>query len=115
MCFGSPCQMKIQTQIQTPIVRGRNGSVEGPGCMIQQLRLYCHLTVAVDKICQGCSKIEVQGGGGAKEKHPEIFTTYTIESDLVNGHSHYTSKDGTMAIAFNKDENEWKIQPVANR
>ena len=80
-----------------------------------KLEIWAHFVFSVDKICQGCSAIEVQGGGGAKEKHPEIFTTYTIESDLVNGHSHYTSKDGTMAIAFNKDENEWKIQPVANR
>merc|ERR1739836_228369 len=44
-----------------------------------------------------------------------MFTAYKIESDLVNGHSHYTSKDGTMTIAFNTDDNEWKIQPVEHR
>ena len=73
-----------------------------------------YLLFSVNETC-GCNTIEVQGGGGAKELQPEMFTSYAIESDLVNGHSHYTSKDGTMAIAFNKDENEWKIQPVANR
>ena len=69
----------------------------------------------MEKKCQGCNTIEVQGGGGAKERNPEMFTAYKIESDLVNGHSHYTSKDGTMTIAFNTDDNEWKIQPVEHR
>ena len=90
-----------------------------PGISSERLtKTFClerHFVFSVDKICQGCSAIEVQGGGGAKELQPEMFTSYAIEADLVNGHSHYTSKDGTMAIAFNKDENEWKIQPVANR
>ena len=62
-----------------------------------------------------CTKIEVIGGGRAKEKQSSIFTIYTIESDLVNGHQHYTSLDGSRAIAFNQDHNEWKIQSAANR
>ena len=52
----------------------------------------------------------VQGKGGAVEKQSNIFNTYTIESDVVNGHKHYTSLDGTMALAYNTDNNEWKLQ-----
>ena len=62
-----------------------------------------------------CDTIVVQGGGGAKARQPTIFSTYTTEPDLVNGHRHYTSQDGSMAIAFNKDHKEWKIQPVTRR
>ena len=62
-----------------------------------------------------CTNIEVIGGGQAKEEQSSIFTTYTIEPDLVNGHPHYTSQDGSKAIAFNQDNNEWKIQPKENR
>ena len=62
-----------------------------------------------------CTKIEVIGGGRAKGKQSSIFTDYTIEPDLVNGHPHYTSLDGSRAIAFNLDHNEWKIQPVEKR
>ena len=62
-----------------------------------------------------CAEIEVTGGGQAKVKQWSIFTTYTIESDLVNGHPHYTSLDGSKAIAFNLDNNDWKIQPEENR
>ena len=58
-----------------------------------------------------CTTIEVQGSSlsGA------VFTTYTMESDLVNGHPHYTSQNGLWAMAFNLDHDEWKIQPVASR
>ena len=62
-----------------------------------------------------CTKIEVIGGGRAKEKQSLIFTTYTMEPDFVNGHPHYTSLDGSWAIAFNQDHNEWKIQPAEKR
>ena len=60
-----------------------------------------------------CSRrIEVRGGGAAKETG--IVTTYTIEPDLLNGRVQYTSTDGTKAIAFDPNGN-WNIQPVANR
>ena len=62
-----------------------------------------------------CTKIEVRGGGQAKEKQSSIFTTYSMERDHVNGHPHYTSLDGSKAIAFNLDNNDWKIQPEENR
>ena len=62
-----------------------------------------------------CSpRIEVLGGGAAKQTHSGIFTTYTIEGNLVNGRVHYTSTDGTKAIAFDPNGN-WNIQPVASR
>ena len=52
----------------------------------------------------------VQGEGGPVAKQSRIFDTYVLESDLVNGHKHYTSLDGTMALAYNTDNNEWKLQ-----
>ena len=57
----------------------------------------------------------VQGKGGAVEKQSNIFNTYTIESDVVNGHKHYTSLDGTMALAFNTNESKWYIQDADKR
>ena len=62
------------------------------------------------EICQCCSTIVVQGGGGPLAKQSSIFETYALEADLVNGHGHYTSLDGTMALAYNTDNNEWKLQ-----
>ena len=62
-----------------------------------------------------CSpRIEVRGGGAAKQTHSSIFTTYTIEGNLVNGRVHYTSTDGTKAIAFGSNGN-WQISAVAYR
>ena len=52
---------------------------------------------------------------GAKDAHSYIFTTYRIENNLLNGRVHYTSIDGTQAIAYNNDEGIWCIQPVGNR
>ena len=52
----------------------------------------------------------VQGGNDPVVRQPNIFETYTLELDLVNGHKHYTSLDGTMALAYNTDNNEWKLQ-----
>ena len=65
-----------------------------------------------------CDIIVVQGGGGARENQPKIFTTYFMDLGVgafVNGHRTYTSLDGSTAIAFNKDHKEWKIQPLARR
>ena len=89
-----------------------------PGISSERLtKTFCleiHFVFSVGKICQGCNKIEVQG---LKALMPELFTTYAIEPDLVNGHSHYTSLDGKNTIAFNNEEMKmkWKIQPVAHR
>ena len=58
-------------------------------------------------------RIEVLGGGAAKQTQSGIFTTYTIEPDLMNGRVHYTSLDGTKAIAFGTYN--WHIQHVAHR
>ena len=57
----------------------------------------------------------VQGGGNAKQTQSSIFDTYTIEQDLVNGHKHYTSLDGTRALAYDTDANEWKLQAADKR
>ena len=62
-----------------------------------------------------CHKIVVQGGGDAKAKQSDIFATYTKETGLMNGHVHYTSIDGTMAIAFSNQHNVWKIQESGHR
>ena len=62
-----------------------------------------------------CTSIEVRGGGRAKEMQSQIFTTYSMEPNTLNGHRHYTSQDGLRAIAFNTDHNEWKIQPAELR
>ena len=67
-------------------------------------------------LCQLVEVVKSQGTtSGAKEAHPHIFTTYTIEDDLLNGKVHYTSMDGTQAIAYNNDERIWCIQPVGSR
>ena len=49
---------------------------------------------------------------GAKDARPNIFTKYQIEKSLVNGRVHYTSVDGTIAIAYGV---QWTIQPVRYR
>ena len=48
---------------------------------------------------------------------PNIFGKFTLEADLVNGHMHYTSLDGTMAIAYATSGNffAWYIQTVDQR
>ena len=47
-----------------------------------------------------CSEVEIVGYGDARDARPNIFKTYTIENDLLNGKVHYTSKDGDHAIAY---------------
>ena len=71
-----------------------------------------YLLIVSDSECG--PRIEVRGGGAAKQTHSGIFTTYTIEGNLENGRVHYTSTDGTKAIAFGGD-GFWYIQPAANR
>ena len=51
----------------------------------------------------------------ARLSQPKIFTNYTIETGLVNGRVHYTSHDGTKAIAYHEDKGQWIIQPVERR
>ena len=64
-----------------------------------------------------CSSIDVVGKGDALNAHPDIFTTYTLEpGDLINGKKHYTSQDGTKAIAYNEEySGQWLIQAAEKR
>ena len=62
-----------------------------------------------------CDTIEVHGQGGPVQRQRGIFDTYTLEQDLVNGHKHYTSQDGTRALAYNTNDNEWKLQATEKR
>ena len=62
-----------------------------------------------------CHSIEIKGGGDVRNGQATIFTTYTREGSLINGHVHYTSHDGRKAIAFNDDHNKWKIQSASKR
>ena len=55
------------------------------------------------------------GKGDVKIALQHTFTTYTVEHTLVNGHVHYTSQDGSKAIAFDNKRKNWKIQPVSDR
>lgn len=50
----------------------------------------------------------------AYQARPEVFQTFTIEPDLLNGKVHYTSEDGTHAIA-KCNGGAWQIQPVSVR
>ena len=66
-------------------------------------------------VSECCDTIVVQGEGGAVEKQPVIFHTYAQESDLVNGHKHFTSQDGTMALTYNTDYKQWYLQAADKR
>ena len=57
----------------------------------------------------------VEGGGDAMEKQPDMYHSFTLESDLVNGHAHYTSQDETMAITYNSANKIWIIQEAEDR
>ena len=57
----------------------------------------------------------VQGEGDPVVQQSSIFETYTLELDLMNGHKHYSSLDGSMALAYNTANNEWKLQSDGNR
>ena len=54
---------------------------------------------------------------GAKDAQSNIFTTYHIEENPLNGRVHYTSVDGKIAIAYKAYGNfgYWIIQSVAFR
>ena len=49
----------------------------------------------------------------AYERLPYIFTSYVIEKGMINGHNHYTSADGTRAIAYIC--NRWIVQDDSDR
>ena len=61
-----------------------------------------------------CSTIMVKGGEDAIAKYPQMFTAYTIESSLTNGHVSYTSLDESWAIAMSP-QGKWKIQKENTR
>ena len=60
-----------------------------------------------------CEKIEVVGGGDAKKKHSEIFSTYAIESKKINGNIQYTSHNGRWALTF--QGGYWQLQNAKDR
>ena len=76
--------------------------------------LMCHPVVNL-YISECCNFITVVGGGDVGQIQPQIFTTYIMEPDLLNGHVHYTSLDGRGAIAFNDVKKDWKIQAASRR
>ena len=49
----------------------------------------------------------------AYEIWPQIFTTYLIEKGLINGHNHYTSDDGNLALVY--CSGKWIIPPNQDR
>ena len=53
------------------------------------------------------------GYGDVHDVYPSVFTTYTMENDLVNGKGHYTSSGGDRAITY--VGSKWLIQSAANR
>ena len=62
-----------------------------------------------------CEVVNVSGKGDAFDTYSSIFTTYTLESNLVNGKGHYTSKDGTKAIAYIEEKGILIIQKEERR
>ena len=50
-----------------------------------------------------------------RSNFPDIFTSYTIESYLLNGKVHYTSGDGTKAISYLIGDGAWGIQDAWKR
>ena len=87
-------------------------------CNLLALFVASHLEGA---LCSGscCGTIQViqkdVSDTAARVYQPNIFTNYTIETGLVNGRVHYTSHDGTKAIAYQEDKGQWLIQPVERR
>ena len=57
-----------------------------------------------------CDEVRVVGQGDVLNAYPKIFTTYKIETNLLNGRVHYTSQDGKLALAFNAAHKQWYIQ-----
>ena len=45
----------------------------------------------------------------AYETWPQIYTSYFIEKEMINGRNHYTSEDGTLALVYGSCGN-WLIQ-----
>ena len=62
-----------------------------------------------------CETIEVQGQGGPVQAQSWLFGTYTLEKDLFNGHKHYTSQSGKVALAYDTVYNVWNLQPADKR
>ena len=69
--------------------------------------------------CVGCcSEIEVRQPSGCNQcdaigSQPGIFTTYTINEDLIDDKAYYTSQDGIYAIVYtNSNGGLWLIQRV---
>ena len=50
----------------------------------------------------------------AYEARPEVFQTFMIEPDLLNGRVHYTSEDRQQALSY-CDGGMWVLQHVSFR
>jgi len=63
-----------------------------------------------------CWKVQVSYTNDARlsNDRPYIFGYYYAEPGLVNGKTHYTSKDGKYGIWFN-EKNSWMIGTTENR
>ena len=99
-------------------------SSKSSNAMMVQLRNL--LSLLVSSLLEGahcsegcCGTLQVvqkdESDPAARLSQPNIFTNYTIEADLVNGRVHYTSHDGTKAIAYHEDHGQWYIQPADRR
>ena len=62
--------------------------------------------------CETVRVIYDEGDADAFQARPEVFQTYTIEPELLNGKVRYTSEDGTHVISY-CDRGIWQIQPVS--
>ena len=82
-------------------------------CVARSRYIWKHLRNSVVPVC--CEEVSVIGMGDARDLHPNIFTRYFLETGLVNGKEHYTSQDGTIAIAFNQEKRMWVIQKGIQR
>ena len=63
-----------------------------------------------------CNRVVVQYDvkNDAFKRQSHRYTTYEIQSELVNGRAYYKSSDGN-AIAYNSDERRWFIQAAEIR
>ena len=84
--------------------------------IMRDLSLKCNSFAISYKGC--CKEFEIIGKGTPKNslesRGVNIFTTYKLEPDLVNGKQHYTSQDGTRAISF-VNNRIWMVQSASAR
>ena len=87
-----------------------------PAALLIALSIGLYLTRS--SFAQCCRKVEVVGGGKAKEELPSIFNIYTIQPTRLNGFVFYASKNGedSRALAWiYRTNNNWIIQDASDR